>query len=244
LLGAGLQGYSFATALPSAADARAALSNAPAIRNDFDVGGKSLVFGLASLGAAYPLGGDSSKTFVMGFTETVDLSTIGKKQDLLLGFTGLGLAGSFSDLQVSVTKNGATAASFDFHDAGSAAGLADRTIDLGSLAGYEGLMTLGFAFDFTTMSADASFSADLLFGNSTIGSGIHTSVPEPRSLTLLSLGIAALLLSARLRKRPAVRGLSVLRRLSGSRLIGAWTALWARKQPEAPNSPCVRFRLT
>ena len=196
-LGAGLQAYSFVTALPTTNDSLAALSSAPAIRKDFDLAGQSTMFGLASIGAAYPVGGDTTKTFMTGFSESVDLSTIGEKQDLLLGFTDLSLAGLFSDLQIIVTENGKTVANYD---ATSAAGLADQTIDLGSLVGSSGPLTLGFAFDFTASTVGASFSTDLLFGNSTIDSGIPAGVPEPRSPTLLGFGFGALLLYRRSRR--------------------------------------------
>jgi hypothetical protein len=111
--------------------------------------------------------------------ETIDLSQLARLQHLMVGLLDPVFTGTFQTFQFLVTENGATVLDMTFTDPRSAkAFFSDDTIDLGSLAGQTGSIDLGFGFDFTAQHVGDSFSSELLFGNTTAGSGVPT-VPEP-----------------------------------------------------------------
>jgi hypothetical protein len=193
-LGSGLQAFTFITAHPLNADAQAALRGNSNVGSNFDAGGTSAVLGLAAMGAAYPTDGSgASETLDASFDETIDLSQVGRLQHLMIGLLDPAFTGTFQSFQFLVNENGATVVDKTFSDPLSAkAFFADDTLDLGSLAGQTGSIDLGFEFDFTAAQRGDSFAAELLFGNTTPGSGSVPTVPEPGTFYLLGLGFAAL----------------------------------------------------
>jgi hypothetical protein len=180
-LGAGLQAFTYVTANPLNADVLAALSKSPNVHSNFDVGGTSTMLGLGAMGSAYPADGTGvSSTLTGKFSETIDLSQLANLQHLMVGLVNPAFTGAFDTFRFLVTDNGMTAEDKTFTDVSSAlAFFTDQTLDLGSLAGMTGDVDLDFEFDFTSQQIDDSFAAELIFGNTTAGSGPAVPVPAP-----------------------------------------------------------------
>jgi hypothetical protein len=145
------------------------------------------------MGGAYPTDGSgASETVEASFDETIDLSQVGRLQHLMIGLLDPVFTGTFQTFQFLVTENGATVVNKTFSGIRSAtAFLGDDTIDLGSLVGQTGSIDLGFGFDFTAQHVGDSFATELLFGNTSAGSGVPMA-PEPATVYLLGLGLATL----------------------------------------------------
>ncbi|WP_460036180.1 beta strand repeat-containing protein [Methylothermus subterraneus] len=193
-LGAGLQAFSFVTIQPDNASMLRALARNPEVHSNFDVGGTSTLLGLAALGAAYPTDGAGSKTFVSEFIQSIDLSSLSDLQYLKIGFVNPTFTGTFDNLRLLITENGTQMVNVNFTDAlAASAFLNDQILNLGSLMGMSGILTLDFEFDFTTTSNGSSFATELLFGNTAPGSG-PSPVPLPGSFFLFLAGLGGLIL--------------------------------------------------
>jgi hypothetical protein len=147
------------------------------------------------MGAAYPVDGSGVKsTFTSSFSQTIDLSQFTKLQHRMVGFVDPAFTGTFDTLQFLLIDNGTTLEDKTFTDVTAAtAFFADQTLDLGSLVGMTGAVDLGFEFDFTSHQIGDSFVAEMIFGNTTAGSGSApgSPVPEPGTGYLLGFGLAA-----------------------------------------------------
>jgi hypothetical protein len=196
---AGIQAATFATALPSNADAIAALAASPAVLANFDVGGTgrgpaSNVFGLMTMSSGDMALG-SSTAYHSQIDWSINISTLADQQNLLIGLLGAGYSGS-GLVTFSINQNGNTIGELDAASFANAQSFFnDHTLNLGAIAsgvGGNGDLTLGFTLNITPTSAGATFDPNFIFGNATPGSG-SAKTPEPSTLCLLGFGAMALL---------------------------------------------------
>jgi hypothetical protein len=188
------------------------------VRENFDVGGTSDILGLAMLAGKLAGAGRVSSEF--GITAStafeLDLSSIAIEQNLLVGvldpvFDGATQVTS-ATFEILLEETPVIVSTVTGEPGGEAA-LDDRTFDLGALSGIDlgddGLLDVVFRLTVRTVEPNAGFRTDLIFGNSTPGSG--EPIPEPASALLTSIGLA-LLSAHRRRGRSLGRGLSRSRR--------------------------------
>ena len=168
----------------------------PGVGSNFDVGGTSTMLELAAMGSAYPGDGSGIKTtYTSKFHHTIDLSQLQNLQHLEIGLVDPIFTGGFDSLHFLVSENGLAVADDTFTDpAKAAAFFSDHTLDLGSLAGITGSVTLGFELDFTSHTIGDSFMVQMVAGDTTPGSGTSgtSPVPEPGTASLVGFGLAAL----------------------------------------------------
>lgn len=163
----------------------------PGVRSNFDPDGTSDMFGLASMGAYYPLDGSGVQAgLISTFSQTIDVGSIPFAQDLMIGLVNPTFTNTFDSLRFIVSGFG-TGVDLTFTDAASALSyFNDNTLNLGSLAGLTGSLTLNFEFDYFAHIQGAGFSTQLAFGNTTFGSG--PPVPVPSAVLLLGSGLLGL----------------------------------------------------
>ena len=126
-------------------------------------------FGIGELGGGYSSGGKNTQTTTSSFQETVDLTKLASRQDLLVGFFGGQAVGSgVTNVTLDVYADGT-----DYHQsfataAAAAAFFTDNAVDLGSLAsGPLGANTLSLnvVLSVTTKQAGSGFYGSLIVGD-------------------------------------------------------------------------------
>jgi len=166
------QGVAFATAAPNAASTSAVLAANANIATAF--GASPSFFAIGELGGGYSSYGQpapASETTTSSIVETVDLTKLASRQQLVAGFydgdvVGAGVTGVTFDLYA----DGADLIHQTFATAAAAlTWFTDNAVDLGSLAAGQPLggntLTLQAVLTVTSTSAGSGFYGDLIIGD-------------------------------------------------------------------------------
>jgi hypothetical protein len=180
----GLEAAAFTTALPSDAEALKFFHTFGSVKNNFNIatdsvpGATSDVLGLVTMGGSNTEGAPATnQTFMSSVTYAIDLSQLtNARQDLLVGFLGTNQEGTgFDSMNFQISREGATVVSKTFTSPADALNYftTTGTLDLGSngIGNVVGNLDLVFTTTLTTNKAGAGFYFDMVFGNSTLGSG-------------------------------------------------------------------------
>ncbi len=188
-----LNAATYAMGQPHGADLTSTLAGNPWVNSNFDMGGTSDIFLLATMSGCYPdEGSPTSKTFSSFIDMDVDMSEL-TEQALLVGLMNpeYGVDG-FDSLQFRIKQEDSLVYDTIFTDLSSALSFFnDNTLNLGDWSsGLTGDLDLSFYFDLTTDDLGEGFRFDFIAGNSTIGSG--PPVPIPSAVWLLGSGLIAI----------------------------------------------------
>lgn len=155
---------------PTASTSNAILnaSGDGAIKSAF--GATPVFFGVGELGGGYSKNGKASQTITSQFSETVDLTKLGSRQDLEVGlYGGAGSGAGVTKIQFDLVADGIDVLSKTFSSAAAAqAFFTNDAIDLGSLASGAALgadsLTLSATLSVTSSSARSGFYGGILLG--------------------------------------------------------------------------------
>jgi hypothetical protein len=167
----GPQSVAFETGAPNAASTAAVLKSNSSIKAAF--GSSPVFFGMDELGGGYSSGGASaSQSTVSTIQETIDLTQLTTRKDLVVGFysgTTLGTGVTGVTLDLYADGNATPVLSESFASAAAAqAWFTNNAVDLGSLATDPQLNanTLTLTADLTVTSTSGSgFYGDLIIGD-------------------------------------------------------------------------------
>ncbi len=171
----GLEAAAFSVGLPTSTVTQDFLSGNGDISVNY--GPDSDIFGIATMGGSNTEGGSSaSRTMISSVTYAIDLNALtNPRQDLLVGLLDTHVEGTgFDTLNFEISREGVTVIDESFTVLADAIDyFENRSLNLGSLgvATVSGNLDLLFSFSLTTDDAGAGFYFDLIFGNSTEGSG-------------------------------------------------------------------------
>lgn len=179
------------------------------VARDFDVGGTSEIFGLVDLALSPDAEfGTRAPNFVARTDFEIDLRTLADPRNLLVGILDAGFEGDgvVEDLVFDIVVEGRSVFSQVVDaTAGMEASLSGRTIDLGLLSaiavGSDQLLDIGFQLRSRSWGAAADparFSLGLVFGSSSLGSGLP--VPEPSVGFLIGIGLILMATAERSRR--------------------------------------------
>jgi hypothetical protein len=179
---AGTEAAAFTSGLPSDVQAAAFFNGNVDVRRNFNLasdplaGPKSDVFGLVTMGGSYSEGGASNRIYTSSVNYAIDLGALtNPRQNLLVGLLDTRVEGTgFDSLNFQITRENVAVVNETFTDVTEAVEYFNNaTLDLGSNApaNVSGNLDLVFSLSLTTNDAGAGFYFDLLFGNSTLGSG-------------------------------------------------------------------------
>ncbi len=147
-------------------------------------GAAPVFFGAGELGGGYSQGGKASQTVTSQFSETVDLTKLGSRQDLEVGlYGGVASGAGVTNIQFDLVADGIDVLSKNFSSAAAAkAFFTDDAIDLGSLAAGGALgadsLTLSATLSVTSSSARSGFYGGILLGETspTAAAMVHPSL--------------------------------------------------------------------
>jgi hypothetical protein len=162
------QAVALETGGPNAASSGAVLAANPNIKAAF--GASPVFFAIGELGGGYSNGGTGTQTITSSFGETVDLSKLAKRRDLLIGLDHGTVAGSgFTGLTFDLFADGVDVIHQAFTSAATAQSyFTDHAIDVGSLAkgALSGnTLTLQAVMSVTSASAGSGFYGGLVIGD-------------------------------------------------------------------------------
>ncbi|MEO8927789.1 MAG: hypothetical protein ABI306_11575, partial [Caulobacteraceae bacterium] len=163
------QGVALETGAPSAASSNAVLAANAAIKSKFGV--SPVFFAIGEVGGGHSSVGTFSQTTTSSISETVDLTQLASRQDLVVGlysgaFTGSGVTGVTFDL----VADGIDVIHQTFTTAAAAkAFFTNNAIDVGSLVAGQPLggntLTLQATLSITSTSAGSAFYGGLIIGD-------------------------------------------------------------------------------
>jgi hypothetical protein len=175
------QGVAYLTGAPTTANVNAVLAANSAIKAAFAV--SPSYFGIAELGGAFTTGGTAADTTTSTVTESVDLSQLTSRQDLLVGLYGGTLVGAgVTGVMLTISANNSTLLTKSF--ASGAAALAYFTndaVDLGSLNGTlfsNNVANITVSLAVTSLGAGSGFYGNILIGDPPAAAA-STPVPAP-----------------------------------------------------------------
>jgi hypothetical protein len=128
-------------------------------------------FAIGELGGGHSSAGAGSQTMTSVLTETVDLTQLSTRGDLILGlYDGAAVGGGFTSMTFDLTADGVDVADQTFTSTSAAETyFDDDAIDLGSLASGQTLgadtLSLTATLTITTDAAGSGFYGDLIIGD-------------------------------------------------------------------------------
>jgi autotransporter-associated beta strand protein len=168
-LAAGLSAASFATGLPLASDAQAAVSASPGVQSRFAISGtNNTTLGLLVLGGAYPgTVSGASASYSSTANMSIDVSKLSATHNLEIGLVNPTFSGSgFDQLRFVVQSQGAVLVNQTFATPSAAqAFFQDQVLDLGGISSSVKTLNLSIALTVTTQQVGAGFNTGLLVGN-------------------------------------------------------------------------------
>jgi hypothetical protein len=165
------QAIAFVTGEPTSATTAAVLTANSAIKSAF--GATPVFFEVAELGGGYSNGGKNAQTTTSTISETVDLTKLASRQDLMVGFydgaaVGTGVTGVTFNLFVDGvnvdTQSFATAAAAQTY-------FTNHAVDLGSLVsgstlvGTNNILTVSAVLTVSSNKASSGFYGDIIVGD-------------------------------------------------------------------------------
>jgi hypothetical protein len=175
------QAVAFITGAPTTASAAVVLAANSVIKAMF--GTKPSFFAIGALGGSFSVGGGGSQTTTSEVDETIDLTQLASRRDLVVGFYGGSTLGSgVTGVTFDLYADGNDVLSKTFATASDAQSwFTDKAVDLGSLASGQPLgantLTLRAVVTVTTDSAGSGFSGDIILGD-----------PKPQAVSAPSAG--------------------------------------------------------
>jgi hypothetical protein len=162
------QAVALETGGPNAASSGAVLAANHDIKVAF--GSSPVFFAVGELGGGYSSGGKASQTVTSSFDETVDLTQLAKRRDLVIGLDNGTVAGSgFTSLTFDLFADGNDVIHQTFTSAAAAQSyFTDHAIDVGSLASGAlsgNTLSLQATMSVTTGSAGSGFYGGLIIGD-------------------------------------------------------------------------------
>ena len=162
------QAVALETGAPNAASSAAVLAANPNIKAAF--GASPVFFAIGELGGGYSSGGTAAQTVTSSFSETVDLTQLPKRHDLLIGLDNGTVAGSgFTSLTFDLFADGNDVIHKTFTSAAAARSyFSNHAIDVGSLASGAlsgNALTLQATMSMTTASAGSGFYGGMIIGD-------------------------------------------------------------------------------
>ena len=198
------QGVAQVTGAPTAAGPAAVLAANAAITSAF--GAAPVFFAEGELGGAYSTGGKAAQTVTSIFSESVDLTQLAARQDLVVGlYGGVAVGTGVTAVQFDLLVDGTDVLSQTFASAGAAkTWFTNHAVDLGSLASGATLgadtLTVQATLSVTADASGSGFYAGILVGDPP-GAAAFAS-PAAGRFTQLMAGLGA--------STPAVVGGAVL----------------------------------
>ncbi|MGI9170719.1 MAG: hypothetical protein ACR2FH_11205, partial [Caulobacteraceae bacterium] len=162
------QAVALETGAPNAASTSAVLSANKAIANAF--GGSPVFFAIGELGGGYSSGGTIAQTTTVSLDESVDLTKLGARNDLVVGlYNGTAVGSGFTAMTFDLFADGIDVIHQSFTSAAAATTFfTNHAFDLGSLAGGKlgaNTLTLHAVMSITTNAAGSGFYGDLIVGD-------------------------------------------------------------------------------
>ena len=149
---------------------------------------------MGELGGGYSTAGKAAQIVTSQFSETVDLTKLGSRQDLLVGlYGGMGTGSGVTSIQFDLVADGVDVLSKTFASAAAAQSyFADNQVDLGSLATGAALgadsLTLSATLSVTSDAANSGFYGGLLLGESSAGAAPAAARPGQFTQALAAFG--------------------------------------------------------
>ena len=162
------QALAFIEGAPSTASVAAVLTANAAIKTAF--GAAPVFFGIGELGGGYSAGGVGVQTITTSFKETVNLTKLSLRRDLVVGFyKGTTVGAGFTSMTFDLYADGVDVIHQTFSTAAAAKTyFTNNAIDLGSLAtgALSGnTLTLRATMSITTNVAGSGFYGGLIIGD-------------------------------------------------------------------------------
>ena len=164
------QALAYETGAPTAASTKAVLTANPDISSTF--GSKPVFFAVGELGGGYSVGGVSiSQTSTAEIDETVDLTKLAARKNLVIGFyNGATVGSGVSGVTFDLYADGSDILSKTFASAAAAqTWFTNNAVDLGSLAADPQLdantLTLKAVLTVTSTSPGSGFYGDVIIGD-------------------------------------------------------------------------------
>jgi hypothetical protein len=188
------QGVAYITGAPLLASVTTILNANSNIKAAFAV--SPSYFGIAELGGAFDTGGSIAVTTNTSVSESVDLSQLAVRQDLLVGLYGGTLVGTgVTGVTLTISANGSTLVNQSFTSGAAAlAYFTNDAIDLGSLNGTlfaNNVANITVSLSVTTLGSGSGF-----YGNVLIGDPPAAATPKPAAATA-PIAVKSLLASAK-----------------------------------------------
>ena len=185
------QATALAMGAPAAASTAAVLNANAKIKAAF--GASPVFFALGELGGGFSRGGTASQTATSEIDESVDLTKLASRQDLVVGFDhGTTLGAGVTGVSFDLYADGTDVLSKTFTSASAArTWFTDNAVDLGSLASGQPLgadtLTLRAVLTVTSNTAGSGFYGDIIVGDPP--SAPHASAAPARFVdAMASLG--------------------------------------------------------
>jgi len=166
----GYQAVAIGTGAPSSASTKAVMTANPLIKTAFGTG--PVFFAIGELGGAYSVGGTAaSQTAAAEIDETVDLTLLASRTDLVIGFyNGAAFGSGVTGVTFDLYADGTDVLSKSFASAADAqTWFTNNAVDLGSLATDPQIdantLTLKAVLMVTSTSAGSGFGGDVIIGD-------------------------------------------------------------------------------